>query len=50
MVLAAPRDTRMTILTPNLDIPFNITRLSHSVLTSRDLDKTRYFYETVLCL
>ena len=38
----------MTVLTPNLNIPFNITRVSHIVLTSRDLDKTRYFYETGL--
>ena len=38
----------MSILEPNLSIPFNITRLSHVVLTSRDLDKTRYFYETGL--
>ena len=33
-----------------LDLPFNITRLSHVVLTSGDLDKTRYFYETGLGL
>lgn len=38
----------MSLLTPNLDIPFNITRLSHVVLTSRDLDTTRHFYETGL--
>ncbi len=38
----------MTMLTPNPNPPFNITRLSHIVLTSRDLDKTRYFYETGL--
>ena len=36
----------MSLLQPNLKIPFNITRLSHIVLTSRDLDKTRHFYET----
>ena len=40
----------MSLLEPNLDIPFNITRLSHVVLTSRDLDRTRYFYETGLGL
>ena len=40
----------MSLLEPNLDLPFNITRLSHMVLTSRDLDKTRYFYETGLGL
>lgn len=40
----------MSILQPKLDLPFNITRLSHVVLTSADLDKTRYFYETGLGL
>ena len=40
----------MGLLKPNDAIPFNITRLSHVVLTSRDLDKTRYFYETGLGL
>ncbi len=40
----------MSLLEPNLDIPFNITRLSHVVLTSCDLDRTRYFYETGLGL
>jgi len=40
----------MSILEPNLEIPFNITRLSHVVLTSSDLDRTRYFYETGLGL
>ncbi len=40
----------MSLLAPNADIPFNITRLSHVVLTSRDLDKTRFFYETGLGL
>ena len=40
----------MSVLEPNLTPPFNITRLSHVVLTSRDLDKTRYFYETGLGL
>ncbi|MEX0285592.1 MAG: VOC family protein [Paracoccaceae bacterium] len=40
----------MSLLQPNLSIPFNITRLSHVVLTSRDLDKTRFFYESGLGL
>ncbi|MEM7303795.1 MAG: VOC family protein [Pseudomonadota bacterium] len=40
----------MSILVPNLDIPFNITRLSHVVLSSRDLEKTRYYYESGLGL
>ena len=40
----------MPLLSPNLKIPFNVTRLSHVVLSSRDLDKTRYFYETGLGL
>ena len=40
----------MALLSPNLDIPFNVTRLSHVVLTSHDLDTTRYFYETGLGL
>ena len=40
----------MSILQPNPDIPFNVTRLSHVVLTSSDLDRTRYFYETGLGL
>ncbi|WP_299951178.1 3,4-dihydroxyphenylacetate 2,3-dioxygenase [uncultured Ruegeria sp.] len=40
----------MSILNPNTAIPFNITRLSHVVLTSKDLDKTRYFYESGLGL
>lgn len=40
----------MSLLEPNLSVPFNITRLSHVVLTSQDLDKTRYFYETGLGL
>ncbi len=40
----------MSVLEPNLDVPFDITRLSHIVLTSRDLDKTRYFYESGLGL
>jgi catechol 2,3-dioxygenase len=40
----------MTILTPNRDTPFNVTRLSHVVLSSRDLDVTRHFYEAGLGL
>lgn len=40
----------MTLLTPPVQPPFNITRLSHLVLESRDLDATRYFYETGLGL
>ena len=40
----------MPLLTPNTDMPFNITRISHVVLTSRDLDATRYFYESGLGL
>ena len=41
---------RMALLTPNTQMPFNITRISHVVLTSRDLDATRYFYESGLGL
>lgn len=40
----------MGLLHPNMDIPFNITRLSHVHLTSRDLDRTRHFYEKGLGL
>ena len=40
----------MPIKNENRNPPFNITRLSHVVLSSRDLDKTRYFYETGLGL
>jgi len=40
----------MPIKTENQNPPFNITRLSHVVLSSRDLDATRYFYETGLGL
>lgn len=40
----------MTILTPATDLSFAVTRLSHVTLTSRDLDATRYFYETGLGL
>ncbi|MCP4315915.1 MAG: 3,4-dihydroxyphenylacetate 2,3-dioxygenase [Hyphomicrobiales bacterium] len=38
----------MSVLEPNPSPPFNISRISHVVLTSRDLDKTRTFYETGL--
>lgn len=40
----------MALLQPNTAIPFNITRLSHVVLTSADLDRTRNFYEAGLGL
>ena len=40
----------MTILKTNFSPAFNITRLSHVVLTSKDLDKTRFFYEKGLGL
>ena len=40
----------MPIKSENRNPPFNITRLSHVVLSSKDLDKTRYFYETGLGL
>jgi len=40
----------MSIYTSNGSPPFNITRASHIVLTSKDLDKTRYFYETAIGL
>jgi len=40
----------MTLLTPNASVPFDITRLSHVVLTSRDLKTTRQFYEVGLGL
>jgi len=40
----------MSLYQANLDIPFNITRVSHVILSSQDLDKTRYFYETGLGL
>lgn len=36
----------MSIIKTNEEPIFNITRASHIVLSSRDLDKTRYFYET----
>jgi catechol 2,3-dioxygenase len=40
----------MSIYTSNGSPPFNTTRASHIVLTSKDLDKTRYFYETAIGL
>ena len=40
----------MSVLPPNPAPPFNTTRISHLVLTSRDLDRTRFFYETGLGL
>lgn len=40
----------MGLVPHNLEPIFNITRLSHVVLTSKDLDATRYFYETGLGL
>jgi catechol 2,3-dioxygenase len=40
----------MPVLPHNPDPAFNLTRLSHVVLTSRDLDATRAFYETGLGL
>ncbi len=40
----------MALLKTNNSAPFNITRLSHVVLTSKNLDKTRFFYETGLGL
>ena len=40
----------MSVLKTNFSPPFNITRLSHVNLTSKDLDATKYFYETGLGL
>lgn len=40
----------MPLIQHSADIPFDITRLSHVVLNSSDLDKTRFFYETGLGL
>ena len=40
----------MSLLQTNISPPFNITRLSHVALTSKDLDRTRFFYETGLGL
>lgn len=40
----------MPLPTSNLTPPFNITRASHVVLSSRDLDATRRFYEQAIGL
>ena len=40
----------MALLKPNFTPSFNITRISHIVLTSKDLDASQYFYETGLGL
>ena len=40
----------MTLYPANPEPSFNITRASHVVLTSQDLDATRYFYETAIGL
>jgi catechol 2,3-dioxygenase len=40
----------MPLPPPVLDPPFNITRVSHVILTSRDLDASRRFYSDVLGL
>ncbi len=40
----------MSLPAPVLDPPFNITRVSHVVLTGRDLDASRRFYSEVLLL
>ena len=40
----------MSLPAPVLDPPFNITRISHVILTSRDLDASRKFYSDVLGL
>ena len=40
----------MSLLQTKISPPFNITRLSHVALTSKDLDRTRFFYETGLGL
>jgi catechol 2,3-dioxygenase-like lactoylglutathione lyase family enzyme len=40
----------MALIPVNNNVPFDITRLSHVVLTSRDLEATRDFYETGLGL
>ena len=40
----------MALLKPNFTPSFNITRISHIVLTSIDLDASQYFYETGLGL
>ena len=40
----------MGLLKPPASLPFNITRMGYVVLTSSDLDKTRFFYESGLGL
>lgn len=40
----------MALLNPNFTPAFNITRISHIVLTSIDLDASQFFYETGLGL
>ena len=40
----------MGLLKPPASLPFNITRMGYMVLTSSDLDKTRFFYESGLGL
>ena len=40
----------MPLPAPVLDPPFNITRVSHVVLTSHDLDASQRFYSDVLGL
>ena len=40
----------MGLLKPPASVPFNITRMGYVVLTSSDLDKTRFFYESGLGL
>lgn len=40
----------MALIRSNPDPKFDVTRISHCVLTSADLDKTRYFYETAIGL
>ena len=40
----------MALLKPNFTPAFNITRISHIILTSDDLDASQYFYETGLGL
>src|SRR5690348_5184092 len=40
----------MPLPAPVLNPPFNITRVSHVVLTSRDLDASQRFYSDVLGL
>jgi catechol 2,3-dioxygenase len=40
----------MALPKPNLDAPFNVTRLSHLLLRVRDLDASRVFYEEIVGL